>query len=493
MKKLLNNKANGTLAIGLASIAVVVSIAFISNSSEETKPISKQTAVAPPLKNVDIAFKNYAVDANRSSKIRYFKTGSVITIPDSAFIDSKGAIIKGKVDIKYREFHDVADFFVSGIPMTYDSAGEKYHFESAGMLEMLAFQYGKPVYLNPEKKITVEMLSKQTEDKFNIYKFNPLQGNWSYVNKDTAIPIAGEIKDTDIKATEKMLNVYNTKLKRLKRSEDELMQPFKSDQNKYHFDIEIDSVEFPEFSTYKGVSFEVDDSKTDFNPLYASTTWNDIKLAKGKSRGSYLMTLIKGRESVTFETLPVLEEKDYEQALDVYNGQLKVRKNKEAKLQRSIDSLFVSINKDRLIQNDLAKANLFTISGAYNTEYMVKRVFQIRGFGIWNSDCPSSLPKGELFVATYQDSLGKELTFNTVHLVEKGRNAMFSIYSPASISFNPEKKNCLWAITSNNKIAVFEEADFENIKIVGGKSTLTMKIIDKPVKTDKDVRKVLNI
>jgi hypothetical protein len=491
MKKLLNNKANGMLALSLASIAVVVSIAFISNSSEEIKPISKQTTVAPPLKNVDIAFKNYAVDANRSSTIRYFKTGSVITIPDSAFVDSKGAIIKGKVDIKYREFHDVADFFVSGIPMTYDSAGEKYHFESAGMLELLAFQYGSPVYLNPAKKITVEMLSKQTEDKFNIYKFNPLQGNWSYVNKDKAIPIASEIKDT--KETEKMLDVYNGKLTKLKRSEGELTSPLKSDQNKYHFDIEIDSVEFPEFTTYKGVSFEVDDSKTDFNPLYASTTWNDIKLAKGKSRGSYLMTLIKGRESVTFETLPVLEGKNYEQALDVYNGQLKVRKNKEAKLQRSIDSLFVALNNERLIQNDFVKANLYAVSDAYKTEAMVKRVFQISGFGMWNSDCPSSLPKGELFVATYQDSLGNKLTFNTVYLVEKGRNAMFSIYSQASVSFNPKKKNCLWAVTADNKIAVFEEADFKNIKIEGGKSTLSMKIINKPIKTEKDVRKVLNI
>lgn len=491
MKKLLNNKANGMLAIGLASIAVVVSIAFIANSSEETKLISKQPTVAPPLKNVDIPFKNYAVDANRSSTIRYFKTGSVIIIPDSAFVDSKGAIIKGKVDIKYREFHDVAEFFVSGIPMTYDSAGEKYHFESAGMLEMLAFQNGKPVYLNPSRKVTVEMLSKQTDDKFNIYKFNPLQGNWTYINKDKAIPISTEKKDT--KQTEKKLDFYNSSLTQLKRSESALNPPLKSDQNKYHFDIEIDSVEFPEFITYKGVSFEVDDSKTDFNPLYASTTWNDIKLAKGKSRGSYLMTLIKGRESVTFETLPVLEGKDYEEALDIYNGQLKVRKNKEAKIQRSIDSLFVSLNNERLVQNDLAKRSLYAMSDAHKTEDLVNRVFQLNGFGIWNSDCPSSLPKGELFVATYQDSLGNQLTFNTVHLVEKGRNAMFSLYSPASISFNPKKKNCLWAVTADNKIAVFEENDFKNIKIVGGKSTLNMKIINKPVKTATDVRKVLNI
>ena len=51
----------------------------------------------------------------------------------------------------------------------------------------------------------------------------------------------------------------------------------------------------------------------------------------------------------------------------------------------------------------------------------------------------------------------------------------------------------MWAITADNKIAVFKEADFEKIKIEGGKSTLKMTIIDEPVKNEKDVRKVLNI
>ena len=487
MKKLLNNRLNGFIAMSLASIAVVV---IVPKSVEKAVTISKQTVVAPPLKNVDIPFKNYTVDAKRSSKIRYFNTGSAITIPDSAFVDSNGEIIKGKVDIKYREFHDPADFFVSGIPMTYDSAGEKYHFESAGMLELLAFQYGKPVYLNPERKITVEMLSKQTDDKFNIYKFNPLQGNWSYVHKDKAIPISSEIKDT--KETEKMLDLYNNKLSKLKQSKQNITLPLKSNPNKYHFDIETDSAEFPELSTYKGVAFEVDDSQKEFNPLYASTTWNNVELEKGKSQGSYLMTLIKGRESVAFEALPVLEGKDYEQALDIYKSQLKARKNKEAKLQRSIDSLFIELNDERVFQNNAAKANLSAFN-PYQMETMVRRVFQISGFGIWNSDCPSALPKGEVFAATYKDSLGNQHIFNTVYLVEKGRNAMFTLYSSAPITFDPKKKNCLWAITADNKIAVFKEADFEKIKIEGGKSTLKMTIIDEPVKNEKDVRKVLNI
>lgn len=44
------------------------------------------------------------------------------------------------VKITYREFADPIDFFVSGIPMEYDSAGRKYNFESSGMCEINAYK-----------------------------------------------------------------------------------------------------------------------------------------------------------------------------------------------------------------------------------------------------------------------------------------------------------------------------------------------------------------
>lgn len=486
MKKLFKNKLQAGIAVGLAGVAVVVSIGFMKTTSNETPVVVVKKKVEAPIKNVDVEYKNYSVDARKGLKIKYFETGSVITIPDSAFVDGEGKIVMGKVDIKYREFHDVADIFLSGIPMTYDSAGEQYHFESAGMLELLAFQYGKPVFMNPDKRIIVNMASQQPEDTYNIYKYNPLQGNWNYVYKDKAIPVKeGEINNDDKK-------VADIRSKALMMKND-LIAPLKSDESKYHFDVAIDSAEFPELSVYKGVSFEVDPKEKDFNPLYASTTWNDIALERGKRTGSYRMTLIKETEDHTFETVPVLEGKKYDEALEVYKGQLKVRRAMESRQQRSRDSLFIMADRERMDQNQIAKDRQYRQSGSIETQSLVVRVFVISGFGIWNSDCPSSLPKGEQFAATFTDTLGKKLDFKVVYLVEKGRNAMFAIYAGTKISFNPEKNNCLWAVTNDNKLAVFGEDKFKDLKIKNDSSAVEMTVIDKKISKPFQVRSILKI
>ena len=167
MKKIILNKLNVKILISIATVAVVVSIASVKYPLKENNSTAAENKVKPPLKNVNVNFENYLVDANQKTILKY-QTGSIIKIPNDAFVDKNGKPVFGKVIIKYREFHDPADFFVSGIPMTYDSAGVQYHFESAGMLEILAFQKGKPVFVDPAKKIVIEMVSSQGDDKYNI-------------------------------------------------------------------------------------------------------------------------------------------------------------------------------------------------------------------------------------------------------------------------------------------------------------------------------------
>ncbi|MFY9309844.1 MAG: hypothetical protein WAQ28_12425 [Bacteroidia bacterium] len=485
MKKLLNQWPRSIAAAVLAGIAAIISIAFIKKPVKDIAPFISKNKVSPPFANADIKFKNYSINAQRGLKIKYFETGSVITIPDSAFVDTNGKIIKGKVDIKYREFHDPADFFVSGIPMTYDSAGEKYHFESAGMLEMLAFQNGNPVFLNPEKRIVIEMLSLQTDDKFNIYKYSPLQGNWKYIQKDKAIPLDQPAGSNNALLTANMDNSTKTN--------EPLIAPVKSDASKYHFDIEIDSAEFPELSYYKGILFEVDKKEKNFDPLYASTTWNDIVLEKGRRRGSYLMTLIKGTESHRFEAQPVLEGSNYERAVVAYKNQRMIRKKKEQEIQRLNDSAYNALKRKMDEDNERIKNTRENAISRIETKDIVLRTFSINGFGIWNSDCPSAFPKGEQFAGIYKDTLGNSLKLNTVYLVEKGRNAMFTMMADQEISFNPQKDNCMWAVTDDNRLAVIGIQEFKKMEIKNGSSIVSMTVFNTPIRNSNQVKALLKI
>ena len=129
----------------------------IINEQSSTVNLS---CINPPLKEINIPFTTFKVTAEKGGTLD-FKTGSKLIIPKNAFADAQGKPLTGEVELRYREFHDAADFFVSGIPMTYDSAGTKYQFESAGMMEMQGYKDGEKVAIAKGKSIAIEMASPQ--------------------------------------------------------------------------------------------------------------------------------------------------------------------------------------------------------------------------------------------------------------------------------------------------------------------------------------------
>lgn len=493
MKKIIGSKLNFKAVICLAGLAVGVCIAFTKHPVNGNKIAAAKNKVAPPLKGVNINYKEFSVETSKKTSLKY-ETGSLITIPDNAFVDIKGKPIVGKVDIKYREFHDPADFFVSGIPMTYDSARIQYHFESAGMLEILAFQNDKPVFVNPAKKIIVEMVSQQADDKYNIYQYDSLKGNWKYVYRDHAIIKKRNKKENTSQLAANTPKTYvNPLTANSPATSHNILVPKKINRNCYQFDIAIDSAEFPEMCAYSGVLFEVDKKEKDFSPMFASTRWNEVALEKGKQNESYLMTLRKGEESHTFEAAPVFDEKNYGIALTLYKKLFSKRRKNDNEKQRISDSIYTALNKERLFQIEFVSRVNQKAQASEGTQDLVQRVFVITGFGIWNSDCPAALPKGEQFAASYTDTAGNKLTFKTLYLVEKGRNAMFSITFYSRLYYDPSKKNILWAVTDDNKLAVFVEEDFKKIKIENDKCTIKMKVINKRITKAYEVRSLLKI
>jgi hypothetical protein len=483
------SKLNAKIAISIAAAGAIISIAFVKSPEKEQAALTSKKKVAPPIKQADVAYSQFSVSAAESSKLHY-SSGSVISIPANAFVDKQGKPVEGKVDIQYREFHDPADFFVSGIPMSYDSAGTEYHFESAGMLEILAYHDGEPVFINPDKRIVVEMASQQQEDKYNIYRFDSLAGNWKFVYKDKAsgkepadLPVA------PFASVLKKMPVTAALMKPEKQSE--LVKPALADNNNYQFDLALDLNEFPELSVYKNMKFEVKEGEKDFNKGYASVTWSDVSLEKSNT-GSYLMTLSYATDSHTFEVNPVFDKAAYAAAFSTYTSLLGERRKQDALLKKKNDSLYAFTQSDRLNRNDLASGGLARITAMLQKEEFVRRVFVISGFGIWNSDCPASLPKGEQFAATYVDSTGKKLQFQALYLVERGRNAMFKMYSLARLYFNPAKRNIIWAVTSDNKLAVCLEDDFKALKEKNDSCTVKMQVIAKAIKTTDEVKEILD-
>lgn len=130
-------------------------------------------------------------------------TGTEIIIPENAFVTKEGKPVKGEVEFAVEEFKNATDIFLSGLPMSYDSAGVTYTFSSAGMMELRAYSKGEELDLAPDKQLEIKMTSEQ-EGKFNLYSLDDSTGAWSV--EDTGLndttserrnPFIGQTKTRD--------------------------------------------------------------------------------------------------------------------------------------------------------------------------------------------------------------------------------------------------------------------------------------------------------
>jgi len=120
----------------------------INSTQKSDAYFAAQEYVNPPIEEAQEAFSEYTVEDAYQGGVYKYKSGSKLVIPPKAFTSRSGEIVSGKVDIKYREYHDYVDFFVSGIPMRYDSAGVEYILESAGMIEIYGEKNGERVEIS---------------------------------------------------------------------------------------------------------------------------------------------------------------------------------------------------------------------------------------------------------------------------------------------------------------------------------------------------------
>jgi hypothetical protein len=475
--------------------------------AEEAKP-----CINPPIPGLNVEYTVYKVIAEKGATLN-FKTGSTITIPKNAFTDANGKMIKGEVELRYREFHDAADFFVAGIPMTYDSAGVRYQFESAGMMEMLAYQDGKQVGMTPGKSVNVELASDYSGTEYNLYKLDTNINNWYCLGKDKVIKNIRAIASTDsmkrVPVTElpeyKAIEVKKaeaarskeTQLAALPKPDPEPRKPQQVKKGKYTFNIDVDPKEFPELSVYKGLLFEVGDENTTFSKAMYDITWDEAAVKEGSKSGeNYNLTLKKGAKKYDLVVYPVFEGKDFETAQKEYQEKFKKyetvldkrianEKRIEAEYQAQVAKY--KAEQDAIIRKlNEREANLFKEA---DTEQKVKRMFAVNSFGVFNCDNPSAYPKGTLCTASLKAEKDRDLKCYDVFLVDKQKNGLFT-YSKnpiATFSFNPDSRNMLWTV-ENGVLYWLKPEQFSSIKSGEGMSKLQMNRVDRKFESVDDLK-----
>jgi hypothetical protein len=364
--------------LAVAAIAIVgfFGFKFLKNNKTNTPEIAstteKKSAIKPPLTWANLPYEKFEFDATIGDTI-FTQNGSIIVFPANALLHNNGEIVKGKVEIKSREFNDALDYSIAGIPMGYDSAGIKYTFISSGMIDINAFQNGVALQVNPNAKPTLNLVSTNREKNTNLYKLDTVTGVWANKGKDILINIGKENNKTD--STQASVMFYPPRPKGIldttgKASdffynEEAIVKPLapqKPSNKNPIINIEFVPGSFKELAIYDGLKFEVIRRFSESNNFPSAPTpqkpsvqkpkipkpdqdfvnnnqtnntitgdvernskidWENIELVKTNVEGEYNVIFTSGKQNVTYVVKPVLEGIAYETAEKRYQQKMK--------------------------------------------------------------------------------------------------------------------------------------------------------------------------
>ncbi len=485
--------------------------------------------IQPPSKNLNVPFSRYEFDAAKGDTLVY-SSGSIIIFPPNGLVNASGELIQGLVTVLYREFADPLDFYLSGIPMSYDSAGKTYNFESAGMCEIDVLKDNKPVFVNQKNSPKIHLASKSNDPAHNLYYLDTNARNWKYVGKDL---ITSFKKDNFKKPVQSKLNQSENSLLPAKP-----VKPAKASGDRQAFSIAIEPGSFEELFAYDRLKFELLNEVAQLN-TDAEELWKNVQLNRTNNEGVYTVTFSNDKRSVTYRVKPVLEGADYEGAIKIYNEKLKAYESalsKRLAADKQFNDSIATINRkeQKRIENEIAannemnaliiarnekikeKKKQFAIEAARNTALQEKaillseeayrkrelqiqasfvkqieentlinnvmRTFTINQFGIWNCDNPK-FPSGAIpLIPFFSFMQSKDILFNQVAVVMKNFNGVCQYGPTAQLLLLPGSPQMIWAI-KENYFYYFSYTDFlqSGINVNTKQFSFSMKRSEQPL------------
>lgn len=512
-------------------------------STSQNKPSKRNTFIEAPLKKLQTPYSVYSVNTKKGATIQH-NGKSKIKIEKNSFVDKHGRDIVGDVTIEYKEFHDAGDIILNGIPMAYDSAGKSYNLESAGMFDIRGYQNGEAVFIKKEKPIEIELASENTEARFNQYYLDTITHNWQYLQKDKLLiahptneSVASKNQKTNsqLKSEEKLSQLkheievvlprkkdsvqtlYATKIQKLPATTPPL-QPKKYSDNKPSFKLDGSYEDFPELASFKDVLFEVAPENKNYSKELHNITWSDVKISEGPQKGkNYILTLSYRNRSERLIVYPVFRGEEFERVEKIYESKLadyqKALQKRNADENKLMDELklkqaaYLAEQKKKQEQYNKEKAEMLA---KYNLDEQLAlqsnfqslssnnkslRLFRIAQFGIYNSDCPHTLPTDQtitpIFVSNERNNF---INPDFVYLIDHNKNTVFSYSRNNGFVFQCDSNsNYSICVFAKNKTFVCRKSDFKQSQLNKSNKFSVTELKDKVTNDITEFKKYLEI
>lgn len=465
---------------------LAVSLVCFSCKKETTKASQPEKKIAttsakipfinPPLKDFKLPKETVLISTKKEKSIT-FKNGETLVIPKNAFIDKAGNTIEGEVEIGFKSFNDPLEIFLSGIPMQMESNGETYQLESEKMFEITANQNKTPVFINPDKNLTLSVPTIKDAEIYKFIKLDTASKNW-ILNEDAEIET---IKNTSPSEEEIVLSpkdLANLKFEIAKISIP--LKPRKITEGSYRFEIELPSYDlFPELKPFKNTVYEVHKSDTVYKPEHAKIIWDGYKLSRtNRHNNVYNIQFYNRLKKVTYRVIPAYEGDNFDEAIKAYEKAIKKR-----------EALAKKIKQDYINQQlNTQKENLK--SGKTNLNNEIRRTFQINNLGVFNIDRLFKF-KGNEVKITLLDQNKNEIE-TAFSLVYKSINSVFKCHTSNQIKVMEKEDIKIWT-SINNQLAFASLNGKSIINNPNKEITLQLTLIKEKITSPDQLRKLLGL
>ena len=387
----------------ITGIVLIAIIGFLVLEAIE----QEENAIVPPLGQDYVEFEFHVIDPQVESIVTLM-TGTSISIPANSLIDSEGKAVNDVAFVKVSEFRNPVDFFLSGIPMTYDSAGTEYTFESAGMIQIEAVNEDGKLSLIEGKLMDVSLVSA-TEREFNVYAFDTTENKWAFRGRDSVQEKSEESMSAIVSDDGEIISV---------------------------FDI-LDSAETFEMASQ--MSFGSDDPIYDVDTISYTSGSSSPPVTNPERIKDYANSIWRARKTAQRDMLNAFNKRD---------STNRANRKEMLRQQQINDSLRVAFDQQ--------------MKKARETEAMIFREFQINQFGIWNCDRPILKEMPHIVEARFTEENAEFKLTQSFYLVDINLNAVYKFYSHVpNVTCDVASENLIWMIKNENEILIVTKAEFE--------------------------------
>jgi len=429
----------------------------LEEASDTTETITR--TIDPPFEEL-VNYESYKTKNNKKPRTITTKNGSVIHLPAHAFVDENGNEVTKNIVVKYRDFYNPLDFYLSGIPMDYDSAGVNYTFTSAGMFEINAIAGGKQLFLKDGKEINIDLVSKE-ESTYNFYNYDTLNNEWAYQYSESPEDISKiEPKKKNQEIVQSRKDSSNAFITQASRWQNETDTTFlkKKDINamnivayvdkgnlevrkpvNYSFSVNKEMLLNTDYAEIDSLMLEIKPDE-DFEASNYSVVWDKVTLAQNDS--GLFIQLIKDRVIHSFGVNPIVSPEVYNRAVQDFN-EMQQRSKEQTAIAKKRQKEYVEVNN-------------------ISKKWAVSRRITIINLGLYNCDTP--LPKPQFAMKgkkNIYDTDGNRLFYNQIFVTQINENALWQYPQRLNWYYSNQLENIAWFVTSKGSLAIIYPDKFK--------------------------------